>query len=105
MKQTKFPSERELAKMRKLLSKGAASYVLPDDADPVDRIKYEICQDIVMFMNKHNLSQRQLASRIGINESLISKITYCKIESFTVDRLLGYLYALYDRVEVKIKVA
>jgi predicted XRE-type DNA-binding protein len=101
----KFPTESELNKMRKLLSKGAAAKVLPKDASPADRTKYDICQKIVAYKNKHKLTQRELAKQIGINESLVSKIIYYKIDEFTVDRLLKFLNLLYDDVSVKISVA
>ena len=43
---TNFPSDKELKKIRKLLSKGIASRPLPKNASPVDKIKYKICNSI-----------------------------------------------------------
>ena len=101
----KFPPEKEVAKMRELLSKGPAARVLPKSASPVDKMKYTICQKIVAYKNDHKLTQRQLAAKIGVNESLVSKVIYYKIDEFTVDRLLRFLNQLYDELDIKISVA
>jgi predicted XRE-type DNA-binding protein len=105
MSTKKFPSSKELAQVRTRLSKGPAAKVLPKNASPGDKVKYSICQTIVTYMNNHKLSQRQLAVKIGTNESLVSKIVYYKIDEFTIDRLLKFLNQLYDDLDVKISVA
>lgn len=102
---TKFPSEKELNTVRKRLSKGPASKLLSRDASPVDRTKYAICQAIVVYKNKHKLSQRQLADKIGENESLLSKIIHYNFKEFTIDRLLKFLAMIYRNAEIKIKIA
>ncbi len=104
-KQTKFPSEAELREVRERLSKGPASKVLPKDASAIDRAKYAICQEIVIYKNKKNITQRELAEKIGENESLISKVVHYNIEEFTIDRLMKFLNAIYPNAEIKINVA
>ncbi len=104
MSTKKFPSNKELAQIRTRLSKGPAAQVLPKNASPGDKAKYSICQSIVAYMNDHKLTQRQLAAKIGVNESLVSKIVYYKVDEFTIDRLLKFLNQLYDHLDIKISV-
>src|SRR5271165_4695556 len=104
-KQTKFPSEAELKDVRERLSQGPASKVLPKDASQIDKTKYAICQEIVIYKNKKKLTQRQLAEKIGENESLISKVVHYNIEEFTIDRLMKFLNVIYPNAEIKINVA
>jgi predicted XRE-type DNA-binding protein len=105
MKKDNFPSEKQLKKMRTLLSKGIASRPLPEHASAVDRIKYSMCQKIVTYKNDHKLSQRALAELIGENESLVSKVTHYHFDEFTIDRLVKFLSKLYPKAEMKIEVA
>lgn len=102
---TKFPSEAELKDVRERLSQGPAAKVLPRDASPVDRAKFMICQEIVMYKNKHRLTQRQLAEKIGENESLISKVIHYNVVEFTIDRLLKFLNAVVPNAKITISVA
>jgi predicted XRE-type DNA-binding protein len=104
-KQTKFPSDAELEEVRERLSKGPASKVLPKDASTIDRTKYAICREIVIYKNKKNMTQRELAEKIGENESLISKVVHYNIEEFTIDRLMKFLSEIYPNAEIKINVA
>lgn len=104
-KKDNWPSEAELRIMRKRLSKGMASRMLPDDASLVDKIKFSICAEILKYKLKNELTQRQLAEMIGENESLVSKVVHYHIDQFTIDRLLKYLNVIYPDVEFKIKVA
>ncbi|MEQ1664050.1 MAG: XRE family transcriptional regulator [Bdellovibrionales bacterium] len=105
MKKNKFPSENQLKKARKELSKGMASKPLSENASPVDRIKHLICQKIVIYMNEHKLSQRALAERIDESEALISKVVHYHFEEFTIDRLVKFLARLQPNSELKIEVA
>ena len=105
MNKTKFPSELELKKMRDKLSKGPASKTLPKDATPVDKIKYQICQEFVVYKNGHDMTQKEFAKRLGIDEALISKILHYNIDDFTIDRLFKFLKILYPKAQVKIMVA
>jgi predicted XRE-type DNA-binding protein len=104
-KPAKFPSDAELNEVRERLSKGPASKVLSRDASPIDRAKYAICQELVIYKNKHSLTQRELAEKVGENESLISKVVHYNVEEFTIDRLLKFLSAVVPNAEIKISVA
>lgn len=104
-KKDNWPSEEQLRIIRKQSSKSIASRMLPDNAPLVDKIKFSICEEILKYKMKNELTQRQLAEQLGENESLISKVVHYHIDEFTIDRLLKYLNVIYPDVEFKIKVA
>ncbi len=100
-----FPDEKTLKRVREKLSDPdyeGGSYVVSDDASEVDRAKYQLCQLIAKYKREHNLLQKEVAEKLGIDEARISEILRGKIESFTLDRLVSYVEELYETVQVKI---
>ena len=86
-----FPSDKELKKMRKLLANVEGTTIIPKDANRVDRFKFDICQSILKHYELSKMSQKEFSIILGIDEAIVSKILKCKIEIFTIDRLLKYL--------------
>jgi predicted XRE-type DNA-binding protein len=105
MSKTKFPSDAELNEMREKLSKGPASKPIPKNASPVDKVKYQICKEFVVYKNSQKMTQKALAEKVGTDEALMSKILHYHIDEFTIDRLMKFLSALYPNAKVKIEVA
>jgi|SRR5579884_2234234 predicted XRE-type DNA-binding protein len=106
--QAKFPDEGTLKRVRDKLSDpnyAGGNIALPADASEVDRAKYQLCQLIARYQREHGLLQKNIASQIGIDESRISDILRGKIESFTLDRLVGYAEKLHPGLKIKIVAA
>jgi len=101
-KKSNFPSKEEIKKVLKVLDKKLGSRMLPPDADEVDRIKFELCRHFIIYIREENLSQKDLAARLGINPSLINKILHYHFDEFTIDRLVRYLEVLNLKVTIKI---
>lgn len=105
MNKTIFPSESELREMREKLSHGPSSKPLPKNATAADKIKYQICKEFVIYKNATKITQRALAEKAGIDESLMSKILHYNIDEFTIDRLVKFLTELYPEIKFDIKPA
>ena len=101
---TKFPSDRELKEVRAALDKGPATRMLPPNPSPVERLKFSLCEQFVSHLLDHKLTQRELAEKIGIDESLMSKIVHYNFDDFTIDRLVKYLSVLFPKAELEILV-
>ncbi len=104
----KFPSASTLKKVRDKLSDLAYSggnIALPEDASEVERAKYKLCQLIAKYHREHELTQRDLAKKLEVDEARISEILRGKISGFTVDRLMSYAQKLYPRVKIEILAA
>ena len=107
-KKKSFPDESILAPIRKKLSDPnyeGGNVSLPENATEVDRAKYLICQLIAKYHREHNVTQRELARQLEVDESRISDIFRGKIENFTLDRLLAYVSKLHPNIKILITAA
>ena len=98
--QTKFPDAATLKRVRERLSDPSytgGNLALPANATEVDRAKYQLCQLVAKYQREHRLLQKDIASKVGVDESRISDILRGKIESFTLDRLVSYAERLVSR--------
>jgi predicted XRE-type DNA-binding protein len=98
----KFPSEKELKEVRDSLEKAPASRMLSPNAGSVERLKFSLCEQFVSYLLEHKVTQRELAEKIGIDESLMSKIVHYNFDDFTIDRLVKYLSILFPRADLEI---
>lgn len=97
-----MPPKKELDKMRKKLEKVEPTRGLPPNASKADRLKYELCKQFVMHLNREQISQKDLAEKLGIEPARLNEIVKYRIDLFTVDRLLGYLELLDPEVKVTV---
>jgi predicted XRE-type DNA-binding protein len=97
-----MPPKAELNKIRKKLEKIEPTRGLPSNASKTDRFKYELCKQFVLFLNREQMSQKQLADKLGIDPARLNEIVKYRIDLFTVDRLLGYLELLNPELKVTV---
>ena len=103
-----FPDEVTLKRIREKLSDPnyrGGNLALPKNATEVDRAKYQLCQLIARYQREHALLQKDIARKIGADESRTSDILRGKIESFTLDRLISYAEKLHPRLRVQVTAA
>lgn len=86
-----FPTDEELARVRKLLENVEGSRVVAEEGTKVEKFKFEICQAILRYFIESKLSQKEFSLLLSIDEALVSKLINCKIEVFSTERLLKYL--------------
>ena len=89
-----FPRQEELELVRQRLKKMPASQGLPSNASAADRIKYQLCERFVLYRNESGIGQVEIAKKLKISESVVSRILHYHIEDFTIDRLVNYLAKL-----------
>lgn len=90
-KSMKFPGVDEIQEMRRNATRSTGSVVIPKDADPLDRAKYELCRSFVDYLLDHRMTQKELAARIRVSEARVSEIVHYKIHRLTLDRLVRYM--------------
>ena len=83
-----FMTASELASIRRTTAHIKGARTLPPDASALDRNKYELCRQFVVYMREHNINQRQLAKLLQVSESRISEIVHYNIGKITLDRLV-----------------
>ena len=99
-----FPDEVTLKRFREKLSTRitGGNLALPENATQVDRAKYQLCQFIARYQREHGLLRKDIARKIGVDESRISDILRGKIDGFTLDRLIGYAEKLHPGLRVRV---
>jgi predicted XRE-type DNA-binding protein len=103
----KWPTQAQIDEAMKEMSAHLPSLPLKPGASVVDRLKFQLCAQFVIFAQSNQMSQQELADQIGIDKSLMSKILHYHLDEFTSDRLIKYLAVLDPalQIEVKAKVA
>ena len=104
-KNNNFPSSSELKRVRGKFSNPnyqGGSYVLPKNANSLDKVKYEICQSILHYKRIKELSREEIAQRIELSQAETEELLFSQIEKFTLDRLVAYLEKLHLPLQIKI---
>ena len=97
-----MPPKKEIDSIRKKLVTVEPTHGLPPNATKADRLKYELCKQFVIRLNREKMSQKELAERLGIEPARLNEIVKYRIELFTVDRLLGYVELLDPDINVTV---
>lgn len=97
-----FPSDEELKRMRNLLANAEGVSIIPKHGAKVERLKYEICQNLLKAFEESKMSQKEFAIFLSIDEALVSKLLRSKVEVFTIDRLLKYLEVVRPDYQIKL---
>ena len=92
----RYPEEKDLKEILKDLSSDdvVGSTVIPKNAPESDKIKYKLCSKILEYKLAKNLSQKELAEKIGLDEPEASRVLHYKNERYSIERLLGYAVIL-----------
>jgi predicted XRE-type DNA-binding protein len=75
---------------------------LPENATPVEKAKYELCEKMLSYQQENNLSDEEIANKINLTTGETRDILYCHIDYFTLDRLVAYACFLFSNSEVKV---
>jgi predicted XRE-type DNA-binding protein len=78
------------------------NYDLPENPTPLQVAKFEICQEVLGYKLKNDLTREQVAEKMGISKAEVEDILFCCIEKFTLDRLVDYASKLLNPVQVKV---
>ena len=107
-KKEAFPDQQTLKRVRDKLSDTSytgGNLALSSNATEADRAKYQICQLIAKYLREHQIMQKELAEKLGVDESRISDLLRGKTDSFTLDRLIGYAEKLHPKLRILITAA
>lgn len=72
---------------------------LSQNANQVDKIKYQLCEDISEIQIRHKLSDSETAKRLNINQDKITKINYSHYDELDLEELINYAQKLAESVE------
>jgi len=78
------------------------SKVLGKNATVLEKIKYELCQNIVRYKRKEQLELKSVARLLKLDELTANKLLHYHIENFALDSLVSYVEKLNIPCQVKI---
>lgn len=81
---------------------GEGFWSLPENPTSLEKSKYAICQKILAYQQKHKLTDKEIAQRINLTTGETEDILFCRIDYFTLDRLITYANELFEPLEMKI---
>ena len=98
-----FPNKKEIKKVLKKLEKVDGTVLLSPNATVLEKFRFDLCQKFLRYKIKNDLTQKQMALELGIDEAKMSKILHHRIKEFSTDRLIS----LYSKIDphLKLKVA
>jgi predicted XRE-type DNA-binding protein len=99
-----FPPQEEFERVVKRAQKSdkRTNIGLLPDATPADKVKHKICQTIARYQRENNLSEKELAQKLGITHPQAEKILFCHIDKLNLDELVNYVGSLNIPLEMKV---
>ena len=95
-----WPSEQEIEEVIKETSKPDypyENYILPDNANSKERMKYSLCKTILCYQRENNISDAKLTKMLGVSKDKLIDILFAKGYNLELNELL-----LHIPFEVKI---
>ncbi|MDA9189522.1 helix-turn-helix domain-containing protein [bacterium] len=97
-----MPNKKEIKKVLDDLKNSEGSLVLQDDATPLEKLRFEICQKFIKYKLSNKLNQKELAEILEVDEAKVSKILRHRIDEFSTDRLISLYYKLDPELVLKV---
>lgn len=97
-----FPSREEIEKVSEKLKNTEGTLLLSSDPTPIEQLRWDMCQRFLSYKMEKNISQKELAQQLGIDEAKVSKILRHRIKDFSTDRLAKLLYKIDKNLTLKV---
>ncbi|CAI2196127.1 14814_t:CDS:2, partial [Funneliformis geosporum] len=81
------PEEFERVVKRAQRSHRRTNILLHPNASAAERVKYNLCKNIARYERENNLTEKELAKKLGITHSRVEKILFCHIDELDLEEL------------------
>jgi len=98
----KYPNKKQIDDLLNSMSDDDFSVLIPEDATDVEKIKFELCKNFIVYLREHKMTQVELANLLEVDKSRINWIVKYRIEHFSIDYLYSLLKQLNPKIELKI---
>ncbi len=98
----RYPNKKKLAEMDKKLKGVEGTLMVGPSSTPAEKFRWELCQNLVKYMEEKDLSQVEFAKLLGVDQSRISEIVNHRIDKVSTDKLIFYNEKINPKVEFKI---
>ena len=99
-----FPPQEEFERVVKRARKSdkRTNFLLPPNATAAEKAKYKLCKTISRYERENELSEQELARKLGITHAQVEKILFCHIDKLNLEELMNFAEGLAAPLEVKI---
>jgi hypothetical protein len=104
-KQYGFPDEAEIERVIKRMTQPGYRRInkgLKPNATTEERIKYNLCKNIVSHAIKNNLTEEELVQKLGIDQVKLEYVLFCHVNKLTFKELTAYVDILHIPLSIKI---
>ena len=78
------------------------SWIPSKNANTNEKTKYQFSQVITRYLVKNNLSETEMAQKLGLDKNATAKLLRGYTENFSLDSLISYTEKLHLPLQVKI---
>jgi len=72
------------------------------NATPLEKSKYEVCQNILAYQEDKKISDQDLKKSLEIKQVEFDYLVYCHIDKFTLDQLVNHASKLFAPFHLEI---
>jgi len=98
----RYPSKKKLEEMDRKLKDVEGTLMVGPSSSPVEKFRWDLCQNLVKYMTEKDLSQVEFAKLLGIDQSRVSEIVNHRVDRVSTDKLISYNETINPKVEFKI---
>lgn len=98
----RYPSKKKLAEMDKKLKKVEGTLMVGPSSTPMEKFRWDLCQNLVRHMVETELSQVEFAKLLSVDQARVSEIVNHRIDKVSTDKLISYNEVINPKVEFKI---
>jgi|SRR6185437_3728083 len=81
---------------------GQGSWALPENATPLEKAKYELCEKMLGHQEDNKLTDRDLRQKTGLSQTKLEDILFCRIEKVNSDELINAASKLFAPCQIEI---
>jgi predicted XRE-type DNA-binding protein len=96
----KWPSKKEIERMINKIHKEDLWFIgPPEHPTPLQQFRFDLQQKFTLYILRSKITQKEMAERLGVDETKVSKILRNRLDEFSTDRLI----TLYEKINPKVK--
>jgi predicted XRE-type DNA-binding protein len=100
-----YPTKSKIKKALGKLEKAEGSLALSSNPSALEKFRFELQQRFLTFKQRKDITQRELAELLGIDEPKVSKLLHNRIDEFSTDRLISLYAKLEPKLRIELKVS
>ncbi len=98
----RYPSKKKLLEIDKKFKNIEGTLMVGPSSSPAEKFRWDLCQNLVKFMEENELSQVAFAKLLDVDQSRISEIVNHRVDKVSTDKLIAYNQKINPKLAFKI---